>query len=55
MDLVQSPRALRHEPGHHLVVTGDDDLLAPGHAVQQLPEAGLGLERSDPPSSHLRK
>ena len=45
-NIVRPLSAFRHKTSHWLVVTGNDDLFALGYAVEQLPEAGLGLERT---------
>jgi hypothetical protein len=39
--------AFRDEPGHGLVMLGDDDFLAAGDPLQQLPEAGFGIKCGD--------
>jgi hypothetical protein len=44
-------RTLGHEPGHGLVMARDDDFLAFRHALEQLAEPGLGVERRH--SGHL--
>ena len=42
MDEVRA--ALRHQPGHGLVMPRDHDFLAAHHPVEQLPEPGLRLK-----------
>jgi len=36
--------ALRHQPGHGLLVPGDDDFLTAHHPVEQFTEPGLRLK-----------